>query len=253
MTFYDGSTSLGTGPVSAGTATLNVPGGFGVGDHPLTASAAATDTTSSSISPIVDVMIGKSTSTIVLTLTNPTTAYGQHATGTVAVSNATDGTATVTVASTNVAVAIGADGTGGFTLPNTLSIGHHTVSAVYNGSATVEPSGPVSTTLTVIPALTTTTLALSATTVHRGGKESVTVTVGRDPSPFYPAGTVTVHVTGGGATTTPKAHLSAGEHGVVTVTITLPSHPGTADVYAVYSGSAQFKTSTSTTKTVHVT
>jgi hypothetical protein len=131
--------------------------------------------------------------------------------------------------------------------------GAHTVSAVYNGSATVGPSGPVTTTLTVVPALTATSLALSATTVRHGGHESVTVTVSRDPSSFWPTGTVTVHVAVGAAATTKTVTLGAAKHGVVTLTITMPSSAGAADVYAVYSGSTKYVTSTSAHQTIHVT
>jgi hypothetical protein len=255
VTFADNGTSIGTGSVSSNGATLSLPGGLSAGSHALTASVPATDTSLAATSPAVDVVVSKTASTIALHLVRSSIAYGHHVSGTVSVDGANGGTATVTVASTHLSVPINGAGDGSFTLPATLSVGKHTVSAVYNGTDTVAPSNTVTTTLTVTKAATTTTLTLSKTTVKHGSTESVTVTVGGHAGvlSLYPSGKITVKTMVGGKTTATTVTIGQSSKGTRTLTITLPNKTGTGTVVASYGGDGNYTASTSAARSVKVT
>src|SRR5206468_3155406 len=69
VTFKDGATSIGTGSISGGVATLNVTS-LGVGSHGITASYAGDTNFAASTSSAVAITVGKATP--VITWANPT-------------------------------------------------------------------------------------------------------------------------------------------------------------------------------------
>jgi hypothetical protein len=253
VTFLDGTTTLGTGAVASGTATLALPSGLSVGSHALTASVPATATTFGSVSPEVDVTISKTASTIALSLTSSTVVYGHAATGTIAVTGATTGTATVSYGSATVSVPIDNTGTGTFSLPATLSPRAYTITAVYNGTDTVAASDPTSTTLTVTKAPTTTSIVLGKTTAKHNSKDTVAVTVRGHAGARYPSGLVTVTASIGKTTTTKSVTLTQKYLGTRTVKFILPNKVGKASVVVHYAGDGEFTSSVSATKTVKTT
>jgi hypothetical protein len=253
VTFLDGNASLGTGTVASGTATLSLPDGLGVGDHALTASVPATDSSEASTSNEVDVSIGKTASTIALSLDSSSVAYGHAGSGSVAVSGATSGTATVTYGSTDISVPIDSSGNGTFTLPANLSVGAHQISAEYNGTDTVAASNTATATLAVTKASTKTSLTLSKTTVKHGKLETVTVRVSGHAGGIYPAGTITVKAKVGSKSTTRSAILGQAGAGKKVITIRLPNKVGKGTVVAHFAGSADFTASSSTARKVKTT
>ena len=252
VTFTDDGTSIGTGSVSGNAATLSLPDGLGVGDHPLQASVPATDTSLAAESPVLDVVVGKTASTIALSLDDSTVSYGYAATGSVSVSGATDGNATVTIRSTSISVPIGADGSGTFTLPTKEPVGAHRVSATFDGTDTVAASNTATARLTVVPATSTTSAAPAKTTVAKGSTLKVTVHVAGHADALYPSGHVTVTFTVGGKTKSATTLMKEGDHGAVTITVDVPSKTGQGEVLAAYQGNERYTASTSTPTAVTV-
>jgi hypothetical protein len=246
VTFADDGTPLGTGSVSAGVATLALPGGFAVGDHPLTASVPATETSLAATSPVLDVVVSKTASTIALQLADDTVAYGHAASGTVNVSGATGGTATVTVGGKHVSVPIDGSGAGSFDLPASLVAGKYTVTATYDGSDDVAASGPATAVLTVTRAPTTTQLTLATSTVQHGKRLSVTVHLGGHAGARWPSGPITVSVTVGSRTTTNQVTIGQAAHATRTLWVPVPNKTGTGTVVAIYPGNANFLSSHAT-------
>jgi hypothetical protein len=243
VTFADNGTTLGTGTVSANSATLSLPGGFAVGDHPLTASVPATDTSLAATSPLVDVVVSKTASTIALQLDDASVVYGHAATGSVSVGGANSGTATVTVGSRHVSVPIDGSGAGSFRLPASLVAGEHTVIAVYGGTDDVAASGPASATLTVTRAPTTTKLTLARSTVRHGKSLTVTVQLGGHAAARWPSGAIIVSVSVGNRTTTKQVLIGQAAHGRRTLTVAVPNKTGAGTVIATYPGNANFVSS----------
>jgi hypothetical protein len=253
VTFRDDSDSLGTGTTTGGVATLSVPNGFGVGDHPLTASVPATDTSLSSVSPVVDIVVSKSASTITLQLSKTTVHYGHAASGSIKVGGAHGGTATVSYDSKHMTIPVNSSGGGKFTLPARLDVGHHVVSAIYNGTKTVAPSGLAKATLTVTKASSSTALTVHSTTVRHGRNLKVTVAVGSHGDGAYPTGTITVAAEINGSGPKTQVTLHASDRGKATFFVAMPKHTGTAHVSAHYGGDSHFTKSTSKSRTVQST
>jgi hypothetical protein len=253
VTFLDGTTALGTGTVTSGVATYEVTAGFTVGDHSLTASVPATVATLAAVSPPVDVMISKTASTIALKLSASSVAYGHAVTGSITVGGASGGTAAVTYGSVKATVQISAAGTGKFTIPAGQTVGKYTVSAKYNGTATVAASSTVTAPLSIVQAATGTTLTLSKPTAKHSSSELVTVRVSGHSGGLYPSGTVTVKVGKGTTVTTKTAAITQADKGVVTFSVTLPKPTGTGQAYAVFNGDKDFLVSTSAKVSIHLT
>jgi hypothetical protein len=250
ITFLDGATTLGASQVSAAVATLPLPAGFAVGDHPLTASVPATDTTLAALSPVVDVVVSNSVSTIALDLAKSIVHYGHAVSGTITVGGATEGTATLRYGSTQQSVPIDSSGVGSFTLPATLSVGTHTIRASYDGTDTVPPSGTAKAVLTVTKASSRTTLTLSKTIAKHGSTVRASVTVGGHADGAYPTGAIQIVVSSHGTKHTTTAHLHASDSGALTVPFTVPNHTGQAHVVAEYAGDEHFAASKSGRQTL---
>jgi hypothetical protein len=252
VSFADNGNTIGSGSDSGDTTTLSLPGGLGVGTHSLTASVPATNSSMSATSAAVDLVVSKTRSTIALHLARSTVVYGHSASGTVSVSGADRGTAVVTVGGRRLSVPIDDAGNGSFRLPATLSVGKHTISAVYKGTATVARSNTVTAILAISKSATTTNVSLSRTTIKHGAKASVTVHISGHAGALYPSGKVTVTATVGGRSTSTTATIRQFGRGSRPVTITLPNKTGTGHVVASYGGNRNFAASTSAPKSVNV-
>ena len=148
VTFYDGTTNLGTGALSGGSANL-ATSGLAVGSHAITAVYSGDSNFSASTSPLVTQVVNKAstTTTILSALPNPA-LLGQTVTlvfqvlpvapgagtptGTVTVSDGAGATCSASVAAGSCGIA--------FTLA-----GAHTMTATYagDGNFLVSVSGPV--------------------------------------------------------------------------------------------------------------
>jgi hypothetical protein len=252
VTFLDGSDVLGTGDVTGGTATLTDPAGLSVGQHSLTASVDATDTSLAAVSPPLALDVAKDASTIALSLSTDSVVYGTPVTGSLAVTGATGGTATVGYGSTTVSVPIDSSGAGTFSLPATLGAGTHTITASYDGTGTVAASGPVSEDLVVTKAPTTTTIHLAKRKVTVGKGDYVRVVVGGHLHGAYPNGTLTVVAKAGHQRTTRTVVEAAGRHGKRLMYVALPQRVGPAQVTVTFASTGSFSGSTSATKQVTI-
>ena len=217
VVFLDGTTELGSALVADGVATLQVPGGFGIGEHAVTAVLQATGSSTSSTSGVIAFTFEKAVSTTVLELSSASTTYGSGATGAVTVEGADGGTVTVTYAGTSVDVPLTADGAGSFAIPASLAVGSYEVTASYSGTETVAPSTSAVTAYEVTKAGTSTKVTAKGS-VRKGGQLAVTVAVSGTSGAAAPTGTVVVTLAG------------------VTKTVTLTDGVGSTSIKAAKAG-----------------
>ena len=164
VTFKDGSNSLGSSTLNGGTATFAVST-LAIGTHALTAaySGDANDTASTSATLTQTVTLAPTTTTLTSSA-NPST-FGQSVTLTAAVLPTTaTGSITFEDGSTGLGSGTLSGGTATLTVP-ALSIGSHSLTAVYGGDASDAASKSTVLAQTVLPgqagALVTSVSALS--------------------------------------------------------------------------------------------
>ena len=236
MTFKDGTTSLGTGTLSNGTATFSTSS-LGAGGHSITAiyggNASYGGSTSTGLAQTVN---AASTTTSLASSANPST-FNQAVTFTATVS---PGTASGTVTFKDGTISLGtgslSNGTATFGT-SSLGIGGHSITAVYSGDNNYNGSTSSALAQTVNQASTATGLTSSANPSLIG--QSVTFTATVNPAPdggtlaFNDGGVAITGCTAqaliAGKATCPATYTASGSH-----TIT-----------AVYSGNADFLASTS--------
>jgi autotransporter-associated beta strand protein len=156
VTFLDGTTSLGSALLSGGTARLSVSD-LVVGSHTITAVYGGDDNFSGSTSAALAQTVDPASTTITLSGTATTTVFGQPVTLTVIVAAVAPGAGTPTgtvnfrEGSTTLGSASLRNGAATFTT-TTLSVGRHSVTAVYAGDSNFLASTSTALTLTVSPA-----------------------------------------------------------------------------------------------------
>jgi len=231
VTFYRGSTSMGTSPLTGGTATL-VVSTLTFGSHSLTATYNGDMNDATSTSPSLIQVVENSTTTLLSSSPNPS-ILGQSVTLTATVSPAT-ATGTVTFYRGSTSMGTGNLSGGVATLPvSTLSLGAHSLTATYNGDANDQPS--------TSPALiqqvknSTTTLLTSS---PNPSNQNQTVTLTATVTPATATGTVTFYH---GSTEMGTGTLSGGIATFATFTLS----PGTHSLTATYGGDANDAPSTS--------
>jgi len=194
VTLLDGSTSLGTSSLSNGTVTFTIAS-LTAGTHSITASYAGNSTDAASTSNALPVQVNASvaqqtTTTTTLTASPATAPSGQAITLTATVtptsgSSSPSGTVTFQDGSTAIGSAPLATGKG-VTTVSTLSVGSHSITAVYSGDAAnlSSNSNPVTVTITAPttpsptpPADYSLTLSSSTLTMSQGTPGSLMVTV----------------------------------------------------------------------------
>ncbi|RNM17305.1 beta strand repeat-containing protein [Nocardioides pocheonensis] len=258
VTFKDGSSTItctgGNQTLSGGTATcsLSYPG---VGTHSVTAVYGGAGVFTGSTSPALSQVINAaSTTTTLASSTNPSvTGQSVTFTATVAAAAPGSGTPTGTVAFQDGATTLSCTG-GAQTLNGSgvatcqvpfSSAGGKSVVATYSGSTNYLTSSSASLSQNVNSASTTTTVSSSGLSSVTGQSVTYTASVAPvSPGAGTPAGTVAFKdggtvISGCGAQT-----LSAGAATCV-VTPSVGSHP----ITAVYAGTADFTTSTSSSIT----
>ena len=166
VTFYDGSTNLGSGTLSTGTATFSTTF-FVLGSHSISVVYSGdtnfTTNTSSALSQTVNQDV---TTTAVVSSVNPS-VYGQAVTFTATVSAKAPGSGTPTgtitffAGTTQLGTATLSGGTASFTTTSPLAAGNHTIKASYGGDTNFKTSSGTLT-QTVNQDSTTTALVSSA-------------------------------------------------------------------------------------------
>jgi hypothetical protein len=223
-----------------GAATFDLPGGLPQGGHSITATydtnstfvGSTSDSTTFTVNPRAD------TST---TVTAPATAIaGDAVTFTAMVtssgSTVTGGTVTFQENGVPLGAAQPVNAGGVATFSTVLSAGGHTVTAVYSGDTTFNPSTSQQPATVTVKTATSTSLSASAPGVAFA--QPVTLTAKVTSGSGTPPGSVTF--LDGGA---PLGTLPVDGSGVAGVTVTLG--PGGHSLTAVYSGSGTFAGSSS--------
>jgi hypothetical protein len=232
VTFYNGSTALGTGSLSGGKATLSLST-LAKGTHSLTATYSGDKydlpSTSSVLSQVVSLAIS---STILTSSPNPS-VFRQTVTLTAAVSPAT-ATGTVTFYRGTTSLGTGTLSGGVATLGlSSLSVGSHVLTANYGGDESDSSSKSPSVTQ-VVENTTSTVLTSSPNPSNVGQNVTLTATV----LPSTATGKVTFYH---GSTAMGTASLSGGVAIFATSTLSAGAHALTA----TYGGDAADAPSTS--------
>ena len=242
--FYDGTSLLGTGTLSGGTATL--PVSFAGGTHKLSAVYSGDTTFITSTSTTSTLTVATVSSSTAVTA-NPTTVSAGFTTNLTATVTGLSGQAkpTGTVSFTDGTSSLGnanLNSSGVATLTATLNnTGARTITASYSGDTNYAVSSGT-TPVTVTATTTATALTAPATAVYG---VATTVTVKVTGTGGTPTGTVTINDSG---TAVGTGTLASGS---TTVSLTLPG--GVHSLTAVYSGDTTFPGSTSAASTFTVT
>jgi hypothetical protein len=232
VTFNHGSTSLGTGQLSGGVATLTTAK-LTAGSHSLTANYAGGAGVNGSTSPAIVQVVGKAATTTTLTSSPNPSDFHQNVTLTATVSPST-ATGIVTFYHGTTSLGTGPLKGGVATLAlATLSLGAHSLTAIYGGDAndTGSTSPPL---IQVVQNATTTVLTSSPNPSVSGQKVILTATV----TPSTATGTVTFYH---GSTVFGTGTLIGGIATYKTTTLSVGTHALTAS----YGGDANDAASTS--------
>ncbi len=247
VTFYSGSTNLGTGTVSGGTATL-ATSSLPIGSNSITAEYTGDSNFASSTSAAITQTVTALATTTTLTSSSQTTLAGQSVTLTATVAASTtsgttgDPTGTVQfLDGTTVIASETLNSTGVATLTtSTLSGGTHSITANYLGNTSFASSTSSAVVQTVT--LQSTTVALSASpsgTSTSGQAVTLSATVAVvSPGTATPTGTVSFY-----AGTTLLGTSSLKNNAATLTTTAIPV--GSNSLTAVYNGDALTGTSTS--------
>ena len=244
VTFKDGSTELAVVPVSGGSATFSTAT-LVVGTHPITAVYSGDSTFGTSTAGPVNLVVGKATTATSLTATPANSNPGDPVVLSAKVTSTSKGAITGTVTFLDGGVALAppvpvVTGGASFTT-STLTVGTHTLTAVYSGDANNLASTSPAASASVGVTGTTTTLGASPTSANFGQQVSLTATV----APAEATGIVTF-LDGGAAIG--SGTLSGGTAVFHISSLTAGPHTLTAR----YEGDSKFGTSTSAAVTVTI-
>ena len=226
VTFEDGSTVLGSVPLSGGVATLTVST-LALGSHPITALYSGDTNDAGSTSAVATQVVQNSTTTALASSLNPA-KVGQNVTFTATVTRSSGpGTPTGTVQFYDGTTLLGTgnlnkSGAATFTTSK-LAVGSHAITAQYNGDST-DAGSPSATLAQVVQTSTATALASSLSPAPYGQNVTFTATVTRSSGPGTPTGTVqfydgttllgTANLNASGTATFPTSSLAVGSHAI---------------------------------------
>jgi len=239
VSFFDGSTSLGSATLSSNSAQLTVFA-LAVGTHSVTAAYAGNANLSGSTSAAISQVVNGATTTTTVTSNSNPSNFGQSVTLTAAIQPAfgggATGTATFFDGSTSLGTSTVFDNAAQLSL-STLSAGAHSITAKYNGDANFSASTSTAVTQTVNLGPTSATVASNLNPSAFG--QSVTFTASVQSSVGgTPTGTVAFF---DGGLSLGSANLSSGS-----AQLTLASlSPGSHSITAKYNGDSSFAASTS--------
>ncbi|WP_424630519.1 Ig-like domain repeat protein [Bradyrhizobium sp. SYSU BS000235] len=246
--FFESATSLGTGTVSGGQASLVVPS-LALGSHFIHALYSGDSNNGSSISPTVTQDVSVATTTTTVGSSPNPSASGQSVIFTVTVTGSSptgtvqfkDGGSNLGAAVTLTAVSATV-ATATFTT-SALTTTSHNITAVYSGDTNNGTSTSSALTQTVNAAATTTTVGSSPNPSTLGQSVTLTATVTGGNSP-----TGTVQFKDNGSNLGAAVNLAGGVATLATSALTSGSH----SITAVYSGDTNNATSTSSALTQNV-
>jgi len=240
VTFYDGSTSIGTGTISAGKATL-VSSTLSAGSHSITAKYAGDANFGASTSNAVTQTVNKiATTTALASSQNPST-YAASVTFTATLSPAVTNGITVTFSDGSVTIGTGITSGGKATLTtSTLALGSHSIKASYPGDANYVGSTSSVLTLTINKGTVSTTLTSSLNASTYTAAVTFTATI----APSVPNGETVTFYDGSMAIGLP-ATTSGGKASLTITTLAV----GTHSITAKYAGDSTYGAGTSSALT----
>ncbi|MBV9099438.1 MAG: Ig-like domain repeat protein [Candidatus Dormibacteraeota bacterium] len=246
VTFYDGSTALGTSTLTNAVATLTTAS-LSMGSHTISATYSGSSAYSSSSGAAALSVSRASSVTAVTTAANPAPVNAPlDITATVSAQAPATGTPTGSVTLYDGSTQLGSgtlDGSGRLTLSQTLSYGPHQLSAVYSGDANFAGSDNQST------PVAETVLFPTSTSVNGGSTQAVEIGTqltfnasvsegsGVPSGQAAPSGSITFK---DGSVVLGTVPLSGNQASLTTTGVL----PGTTQVTAVYSGDSAFVPST---------
>src|SRR5213594_123262 len=244
ITFRDGATVLGTATLVNGSASISIST-LAAGSHPLTAayggSATFAASTSAVVTQVVNAPAAAATTTTLTSTPNPSTT-GQAVTLSATVTS-TAGVPTGTVTFREGATVLGmadlVNGSASISI-STLAVGTHSLTALYNGSATFPASTSAVVHAVNAPGAAATTTTLTSTPNPSTTGQVVALSARVTSATGVPTGTVTFR---DGANVLGTVTLVNGSASLSVSTRTTGTHPLTA----TYNGSATFAVSTSAT------
>ena len=247
VTFSEGATVYGTSTINgAGAATLPIST-LPAGSHSITATYSGNTNYATSTSAVLVEVVQSTATTTTLTSTVATTLADEPASFTASVSSST-GTPTGSVSFYDGGVSIGQaqlNAQGVATLStSTLTVGTHSITAVYVGNGNYNTSTSAALPHTVVLATSSLTLAGPASPVDAGGTFAMTATLSNNG--VAPTGTLTLH--NGGAAIATLSVTADGTFSFANLSLGV----GTYQLTAVYSGDANNAVATSAPVTVVV-
>jgi unsaturated chondroitin disaccharide hydrolase len=246
ITFKDGAATLGTVALAGSTASFTTTT-LAAQSHSIVATYNGDTHFASSNSPILTETITKAATSVVLTSSPYASRYGQPVAFYAAVKSATSGTPTGTVTFKDGSTIIG---TGTLNLGHAkittlkLTVGTHSITAVYTGSANFTASTSPVLTFVTSKAATSTTLASSLNPSTHGAAVTFTATV-KPSTTGTPTGSATFK---DGAVVLGTVALTSGKAAFTTSTLATGSH----SITATYNGSPNYNPSTSAALTQSV-
>ncbi len=241
VTFYDGTTALGTASPTSNVAQLSISS-LAVGSHSISAKATGDANFSGSTSGVLTetVNLGTTTTTIASSL-NPS-AFGQAVTFVASIQppagNSASGTVTFLDGSASIGTATVSSNSAQVTVSG-LAPGSHSITASYGGNANLAGSTSGVLAQTVNKAVTSTAVSSSLNPSTYGQSVTFTATV-QPASGGSPTGTVTFL---DGTTQLGTGNLSGGSAQFTTAGTALIA--GAHSITARYAGDANFAGSTS--------
>ena len=250
VAFYDGPTLIGTGTLSGGTTSVST-GTLAVGSHAITADYLGDANFTTGWSSGLALSVGRDNTSLTVATSGAPSVFGQPVTFTAAVAATAPGagmpTGTVTFMDGTNSLGTGnLDGSGTATYSTTsLSVGAHTITAVYAGDGNFAASTSAALSQVVSQDGTTAVVVSPANPSLLNQAISFTVTVAAAaPGSGTPTGTIQFQVDGknfGSAVTLQGGTATSGS----TTTLKIGSHT----VTAVYGGDGNFTASTAPTLT----
>jgi hypothetical protein len=252
VTFYDGSTNIGTGVLNAsGQATLTIST-LSVASHNLTATYAGDANCTSSSSGTLSQTVNRASSSVAVVSSANPAVVGQTVTFTATVSPVAPSTGTPTGSvifkdgSTTLATVNLTGGSASYSTA-ALAKGSHSITVVYSGDSNFITSTSSALSQTVNQAATTTTVTSSHNPSTYGQSVTFTATVAIvAPGAGTPSGTVTFK--DGSTTLGTVSFSSQGQATFTTSALAAGSH----SITAVYNSDSNFTGSTSSALTQSV-
>jgi hypothetical protein len=243
--FFDGSTSLGTGTLSGTTATLGTSA-LTVGAHTITAKYLGDSNNAVATSTGITVTVGQSAPTISVSASDSNPALGASVTFTATLAGGSSPSGDVEFFDGSTSLGTGTlSGTTATLGTSALTVGSHTIKAVYEGDTNNASATSATITVTVQSAQSTPTLTLSANQTNPilNSMVNFTATLSNGASP---TGTVTFKE---GSTVLGTASVAGGVYAYYqSWELALGAHT----IIAEYSGDANNAAATSAPITVTV-